>query len=53
MKGRGDKNWLLIKEKDQHADRETDILGDKPNSAVSGKSLEQIAEAADQEGHDE
>lgn len=52
MKGRGEKNWLLIKENDQHAGRETDILGDKPNSAVSGKSLEQIAEAADQEKRD-
>ena len=53
MKGRGEKNWLLIKEKDQYADSTEDILGDKPNSVASGKSLEQIAEAADREKRDE
>jgi bifunctional non-homologous end joining protein LigD len=52
MKGRGEKNWLLIKEKDPYADREKDILGDKPESAVSGRSLEEIAAAANQEKSD-
>jgi bifunctional non-homologous end joining protein LigD len=34
--------WLLIKMKDEHADPGSDILADKPDSAVSGRSLEEI-----------
>jgi bifunctional non-homologous end joining protein LigD len=42
MKGRGDKNWLLMKMKDgrQHDD---DILEAAPNSAKTGRSIEEIA----------
>lgn len=42
--GGSEKNWLLIKEKDEHAS-EKDILEEKPDSAKSGKSLEEISEA--------
>ncbi|MFO8008292.1 MAG: DNA polymerase ligase N-terminal domain-containing protein [Candidatus Brocadiia bacterium] len=43
MRGRGDKNWLLIKMTDEHADRETDITEQMPDSALTGRSLEEIA----------
>ncbi|MGD2173976.1 MAG: DNA polymerase ligase N-terminal domain-containing protein [Candidatus Brocadiaceae bacterium] len=43
MKGRGEKNWLLVKMKDDHADRETDVTESLPDSALSGRSLEEIA----------
>ncbi|WP_119071869.1 DNA polymerase ligase N-terminal domain-containing protein [Aggregatilinea lenta] len=39
----GDDNWLLIKMKDEHADAERDILEAEPNSALTGRSLEDIA----------
>ena len=35
-------NWLLIKEKDASARATPDILEDEPDSAVSGRSLEEI-----------
>ncbi len=43
MRGRGDRNWLLIKMSDEHADRETDITEQMPDSALTGRSLDQIA----------
>ena len=50
--GRPDKpNWLLIKEKDEFA-RESSasaIIDEAPNSAASGRSLEEIAAAKDRE----
>jgi bifunctional non-homologous end joining protein LigD len=39
----GGKNWLLIKERDKEADEEADILKEAPDSAASGRSLEEIA----------
>ena len=36
--------WLLIKRKDELAQPDTDILADQPDSALSGRSLEEIAE---------
>jgi DNA ligase D-like protein (predicted 3'-phosphoesterase) len=42
--GKGDDgNWLLIKKKDEHANAERDILADEPNSALTGRSLEDVA----------
>lgn len=38
---RGEKNWLLSKKQDEFAS-EKNILEEKPDSAISGKSLEQI-----------
>ncbi len=43
MKGRGDKNWLLMKMKDGRELQEGDILTTAPDSATTGRSLEQIA----------
>lgn len=49
MHGRSDRsgrdNWLLIKEKDEYAREESDpaIVQEAPNSAVTGKTLDEIA----------
>jgi bifunctional non-homologous end joining protein LigD len=53
MKGRGENNWLLIKEKDRYADRDKDILKDQPDSALSGRSLEEITDEEGEEGNDD
>jgi len=37
-------NWLLIKEKDEFAQAKSDILEDEPDSAVSGRTMEEITE---------
>jgi len=42
--GGKDENWLLIKEKDSYADTAADILETKPNSARTGRTMEQIRE---------
>ncbi len=42
MKGRGENNWLLVKMKDEFADRSRDITEAEPDSALTGRSLEQI-----------
>lgn len=39
----GSKNWLLIKMKDDHADREVDITEKAPRSAKTERTLEEIA----------
>jgi len=43
MKGRGENNWLLVKMKDEFADRSRDITEAEPDSALTGRSLEEIA----------
>ena len=42
------RNWLLIKSRDESADSETDVLKARPDSAKSGRSLEEIAAANQQ-----
>ncbi|MBN2223787.1 MAG: DNA ligase [Deltaproteobacteria bacterium] len=42
MKGRGEKNWLLMKMKDGREHRQGDILQTAPDSAKTGRSLEEI-----------
>lgn len=42
MKGRGEKNWLLIKHRDQAARPGTSLVTEAPDSAVTGRSLEQV-----------
>ena len=39
--GRGD--WLLIKMKDEYADAQRDLVSSQPESAVSGRTIEEIA----------
>ncbi len=41
--GEEDKNWLLIKEKDEYVRTESGFLDEEPLSAVSGRSMEEIA----------
>jgi hypothetical protein len=43
MKGRGPKNWLLIKHKDEAARPNESIVDIEPNSALSGRTLDEIA----------
>ncbi|HEU0035451.1 MAG TPA: non-homologous end-joining DNA ligase [Kofleriaceae bacterium] len=45
----GDKNenWLLFKSRDEAADEELDITTDRPESVLSGRTVEQIAAAPD------
>lgn len=40
---RGPNNWLLIKRKDEHADPSVQITKAQPDSALTGRSLEEIA----------
>ena len=42
MKGRGPKNWLLLKHKDDSARPGSDITAERPESVASGRTLEQI-----------
>lgn len=42
MKGRGENQWLLIKMKDEFADRSGKLIETDPNSVVSGASLDEI-----------
>ena len=43
----GEENWLLVKERDSEADPRRDPASTEPRSALSGKTLEEIAEAGD------
>jgi len=41
----GGHNWLLVKMRDENADRKTDITKVHPESVVSGRTIEQVARA--------
>ncbi|MFN2431276.1 MAG: non-homologous end-joining DNA ligase [Gemmatimonadota bacterium] len=43
MKGEKDE-WLLIKEKDEHADPEREVTEEEPQSVLSGLTIEEIGE---------
>lgn len=47
MKGRGPKNWLLLKHKDDSARPGSDITAERPESVASGRTLEQIRDQGD------
>ena len=38
------KNWILIKGKDEHVRRGADIAAEQPESVVTGRTVEQVAE---------
>ena len=42
MSRRGADNWLLIKKNDEHADRQADVTKVMPDSALTGRSMEEI-----------
>jgi bifunctional non-homologous end joining protein LigD len=46
MKGRGDKNWLLIKHRDEAARPGAEVIAEAPDSVMTGRSLEQVAAEA-------
>lgn len=43
MKGRGEKNWLLIKHRDEAARPGASIVTEAPDSVATGRTMEQIA----------
>lgn len=43
MKGRGEKNWLLIKHKDEESRPGSAIVDEAPLSVTSGRSIEEVA----------
>lgn len=40
--GGDDDNWLLVKVDDQHADRDRDVVADRPESVRSGRTLDEV-----------
>ena len=46
--GGDEKNWLLIKRKDDYAETEDDLLKREPHSARTGRSMQTIASAPPQ-----
>lgn len=45
MKGRGEKNWLLMKHRDEAARPGSDVLAEKPDSVVSRRTPAQVSAA--------
>jgi bifunctional non-homologous end joining protein LigD len=43
MKGRGERNWLLMKHRDEAARPGTRLVEEAPDSAITGRSLQQVA----------
>jgi bifunctional non-homologous end joining protein LigD len=43
MKGRGEKNWLLLKHRDEAARPGTSIVDEAPESATTGRTLDQVS----------
>jgi DNA ligase D-like protein (predicted 3'-phosphoesterase) len=41
--GGGEKNWLLIKKHDEHADPDRDPVATEPKSVLTGRTIEQVA----------
>jgi DNA ligase D-like protein (predicted 3'-phosphoesterase) len=44
--GRGRERWLLVKKRDEHAEAGGDPLSSRPESVLSGRTLEQVAAEA-------
>ena len=42
----GGRNWILVKMRDEYADRSANITRSRPESVVSGRTIEQIAAEA-------
>jgi bifunctional non-homologous end joining protein LigD len=44
MKGRGEKNWLLLKHRDERARPGASVIEEAPNSVLTGRTLDEIGE---------
>jgi DNA ligase D-like protein (predicted 3'-phosphoesterase) len=44
MSGQRKESWLLSKRRDEHADQARDVVAEEPASAVSGLTIEEVAE---------
>ncbi len=51
--GGQEKNWLLVKGRDDHADARRNPVSTEPESVLSGRTIEQIAEKEDPVEEDE
>jgi DNA ligase D-like protein (predicted 3'-phosphoesterase) len=47
--GGDDKNWLLVKEKDDHADARRNPVSTEPKSVLSGKTIKEMAQSTEKE----
>lgn len=47
--GGDDKNWLLVKEKDDQADARRNPVSTEPKSVLSGKTIEEMAQSTEKE----
>lgn len=50
MKWRGAENWLLVKKGDDWANRDSEVTETMPDSALTGRSMEEIAREDDERG---
>jgi hypothetical protein len=50
MKGRGEKNWLLIKHKDETSRPGSNLPEEAPLSVASGRGIEEVAQAGKKGG---
>jgi hypothetical protein len=44
MSGQRKESWLLSKRRDEFADPARDVVADEPESVVSGRTIEQVAQ---------
>ncbi len=51
VRTRGEKSWLLFKGRDDDASDTGDITSDRPESVISGRTVEEVAQAADRVWH--
>jgi hypothetical protein len=42
MKGQAKESWLLMKRRDEEADASVDLAAERPESVVSGKTIEEL-----------
>jgi bifunctional non-homologous end joining protein LigD len=47
----GKESWLLIKGRDEFADDDKDIVAERPESVVSGRTVEEVGDAKDRVWH--
>ncbi|MFO7941259.1 MAG: DNA polymerase ligase N-terminal domain-containing protein [Bacillota bacterium] len=53
FRGRDEDNWLLVKKDDEHANRDIDILGEKPESVLSGLTAAELTQRSGETASEE